>query len=564
MKSWIPLFIYTLLIVAFTTEPIYAGEMGLVSTLASPGEQRGGSFGSPVTTINDLNGDGNNEFMIAAVGESLLTEPRYSGHVYVLDGSTMRTLHILTSPNPQEFGHFGVGLSAIDDITGDGIADILASTPWENPDTSQLYAGRAYAFSGCDGSLIHEMASPTDTSSGLFGMNITGISDIDGDTWPDIIVSAHQENPFPQYLRSGAVHLFSGISGNHIRWIISPNIALGSGFGHSIATISDLNDDGIEDIIIGAPYEDGDVSSYAGRAYVISGADDQTLLSLLSPVEQLEELFGWSVAALGDVNDDTIPDIIVGAPEISEDSSIRYAEGSAYVFSGSNGQCIRTLTSPNPQSEGHFGNRVKCCDDMDNDGVSDIIVCADSEDSGAGMTSGRLYIFSGATGSLIYTVISPNAESNSHFGIDAICTGNEDGDGRLELLVGAPYEDPGLSPLGCGRVYVFTQGLKLSCSLEEDELTLSWTPIVAASGYWLYGSQNEPFFIPGLEPPYIHRIAVLSPGFDSIIRSDGIDDPMFNWTYQLIAVDRLGHDLEMSNRIGEFDFAYNPPTDNRP
>jgi|GEM_PF-1598054 len=548
-----------LLLIAFTPESICAGEMGLVSTLASPGEQRGGSFGSPLTVISDLNNDGYNEFMVAAVGESLLTEPKGSGHVYVLDGSTTRTLHVLTSPNPQEFGHFGVALSSIDDITGDNIADILVSTPWETPDSSELYSGRAYAFSGSDGSLIHEMVSPTDTSSGLFGMNIAGIPDIDGDTWPDIIVGAHQENPYPQYMRSGAVHLFSGLTGEHIRWTVSPNIAIGSGYGHSIAIISDLNGDGLDDIVVGAPYEDGDVSSYAGRAYVISGADDQTLLSLLSPVEQIEELFGWSVATLGDVNDDAVPDILVGAPEAGEGSSIRYAEGSAYVFSGSTGECIRILTSPNPQSEGHFGSRVKGCQDMDNDGVSDIIVCADSEDSGAGMTSGRLYVFSGATGSLIYSIVSPNAEPNSHFGIDAVCMGDEDGDDRLELLVGAPYEDPGLSPLGCGRVYIFTQGLKLTCSLDGDEIILAWTPIVAASAYWLYGAQNEPFFIPGFEPPFRHRIAVISPGFDSIIRSDGIGDPIFNWTYQLIAVDRLGQDLEISNRIGEFDFAYNPP-----
>ena len=547
-----------ILLLLISTEGI-SGEMGLLNTLSSPGELRGGAFGFSMDTLDDINEDEYAELVVAAIGESLQTEPRCAGRVYILDGSTTRALHELSSPNPTEFGHFGLSVSSIGDITNDGIGDILVSTPWEYPGESPQFSGRAYAFDGMNGSLLHEMISPTETASGQFGLIIAGLTDVDGDDCPDIAIGAPQENPDPSYERSGAVHVFSGASGNHLRYFLSPNIQTGGGFGFSVAPIQDINCDGTEDIVVGAPYEDGEVSSYTGRAYVISGVDDQTLLSLLSPVERIEELFGWSVAALGDVNDDNVPDIIVGAPEIAEGGAIRYGEGAAYVYSGADGDHIFTLSSPNPQNEGHFGSRVKCCGDMNNDGVPDIIVCADSENPGAGQTSGRLYIFSGATGDLIYTLTSPNAEAGGHFGMDAVCRGDNDGDGRYELIVGAPYENPGLSPLGCGRLYEFTQGLKLTASTDEGTILLSWTPIVPAYAYWLYGSADNSFFVPELESPYLYRLDVLSPGFDSINRVDGINDPAFNWTYQLIAVDRFGYEIESSNRVGEFDFAFTPP-----
>jgi hypothetical protein len=105
----------------------------------------------------------------------------------------------------------------------------------------------------------------------------------------------------------------------------------------------------------------------------------------------------------------------------------------------------------------------------------------------------------------------------------------------------------------CEAIITQEVELILSGSVSGGDLSLEWSPVAPAAAYWVFGAVNRPYFSPQMEPPFGHRVQVLSDTTWSV--AAGIADPDTNWTYQVIAVDGSGHDLARSNRIGEHDFA---------
>lgn len=98
-----------------------------------------------------------------------------------------------------------------------------------------------------------------------------------------------------------------------LRALVSPNAEPGGQFGHSVAGAGDIDSDGCPDIVVGAPEEDYSMTD-AGRAYVFSGADGSVLLRLLSSYPGYGR-FGYSVSGAGDVDDDGHDDVTIGAPQ---------------------------------------------------------------------------------------------------------------------------------------------------------------------------------------------------------------------------------------------------------
>ncbi len=170
--------------------------------------------------------------------------------------------------------------------------------------------------------------------------------------------------------------------------------------------------------------------------------------------------------------------------------------------------------------------------------------------------AGRAYVFSGQTGSLLSTLTSPNEETWGWFGVSVSGRGDVNGDGRADPMVGAHNEDPGASPSGAGRAYIFAVDapMILSGSVAGGVLVLQWTAWPGAAAYWVYGEEGEPYFSPGLAPGYEHRLAVLSPLFLSWSSPNGIGDPDSNWAYLVLAVDGSEQEMSRSNPVGEHDF----------
>jgi hypothetical protein len=316
-------------------------------------------------------------------------------------------------------------------------------------DAGASNVGRVYLFSGNQGTLIRELESPNPTAGGRFGCSVSGAGDVDGDGDDDVLAGAYFEDGGAS--NSGRAYVFSGATGALLRTLQSPNAETGGSFGSAVSGIGDVNNDAVGDLVIGA-YGEGGPAPPFGNVYVFSGKDGALLHTLRSPDTLSYGQFGKSVSGAGDVNSDGSPDIIIGArwEEVGATEA-----GRSYVFSGLTGTVLQTLVSPNPVAGGEFGSAVSGAGDVDDDGYDDVIVGAVYEDA-ASQRVGRAYVFSGQGGSLVLSLQSPSTQTypSPLFGCSVSGAGDVDGDGHGDVIVGAQGENDPSD--GDGRAYVFS------------------------------------------------------------------------------------------------------------
>lgn len=241
----------------------------------------------------------------------------------------------------------------------------------------------------------------------------------------------------------GKAYIVSGATGTVLRTFTSPNAETGGRFG-TVTAIGDLNGDGKPEILIGASYENpGAAPSDAGRAYIFSGDSlvATPLNTLVSPGEAASGLFGTQVAALGDLTGDGKGEFAISA----------LGEGKVYVYNSATLALLHTLTSPaGVTSLAVSGGRY----DVTGDGVPDLLLLAANETIGAQTDAGRAYLINGATGGLVHTFVSPNPETAAaYFGGGAIQVPDVTGDSVADIVITAPMETVGYAV--AGRVYLF-------------------------------------------------------------------------------------------------------------
>jgi hypothetical protein len=524
-------------------------------TLVSPKDQLAGWFGFSVSGAGNVDLDDYNDLIVGAPGED--ADSAGAGRAYIFTGGTGALVHSLVSPNQRSEGEFGTSVSGAGYTDSDWFADVIVGAPSESVNGDPWRAGRAYIFGGETGVVLHELESPNPEYAGKFGYCVSGAGDTNNDGYDDVIVGAYLEDPGGSPLDAGRAYLFSGLTGDTLRTLTAPFEMVNAWFGKAVAGIGDVNSDGFDDVVVGAPLTNSPSQFEFGAAYIFSGRNGNLLHPMTAPMAEEFDRFGWSVSGVGDVNIDGIPDVAVGAVWKRSGSSPDSA-GKAYVFSGTGGPPIYTLVSPNEQAGGHFGHSVSGAGDVDNDGCPDVVVGAPGEYSGASpWWAGRAYVFSGATGTALATLVSPNEQLGGVFGTSVSGAGNLDNAGNDDVIVGAYREYPGASPLYAGRAYVFPfpPPIVLSGHLTGGQLQLTWTECWGAEEYWIYGADNLAYFPPGLVPPYTHRLAIRPWWISTWFTPAGIGDPDHNWTYMVIGVDASSLEIDRSNRWGEHDFS---------
>jgi len=206
-----------------------------------------------------------------------------------------------------------------------------------------------------------------------------------------------------------------------------------------------VNGDGNPDFIAGAPFDSAGGSLYAGSAYVYSGPTG----ALIYRKAGAGNFFGNSVAGAGDANGDGKTDFIVGAP--FPDTLGSDASGGAYLYSGADGSL---LYQKNGAADGeNFGSSVAVAGDVDGDGKAEFIVGASLAAPGGALDAGSAFVYSGATGSLLYQ--KDGAADGDNLGAAVATAGDVTGDGRADFIVGATYADPG-GRTDAGSAYIYS------------------------------------------------------------------------------------------------------------
>ena len=328
----------------------------------------------------------------------------------------------------------GFAVSDAGDVNDDGFADVIVGAYGADPG-GLMDAGSAYVYSGADGSLLHQWDGGAAVD--LFGFSVSGAGDVNGDGFADVIVGAFAADPGGLSSASSA-YVYSGVDGSLLhQWDGEASFDF---FGASVSGAGDVNGDGSADLIVGAYGADPGGLLVAGSAYVYSGADSSLLYQWDGAAGG--DLFGESTSGAGDVNGDGFADVIVGAYRASPGGLLD--AGSAYVYSGADGSLLHQWDGE--ATDDQFGSSVSDAGDVNGDGFADLIVGA----PGGLFGGGSAYVYSGADGSLLH-----QWDSAAAFGYSVSGTGDVNGDGFADLIVGAHLASPG-GLMDAGSAYVYS------------------------------------------------------------------------------------------------------------
>jgi hypothetical protein len=293
-------------------------------------------------------------------------------------------------------------------------------------------------------------------STTRFGLTIVTIGDVNGDGVPDLAVAApFQDGDFDSFQRGfgmpqnvGKIFLIDGANLSILNEFNDPEfqqvqpLHFGGQLGASMAAVTDLNGDGITDLIAGVPHhldatDESEEKVNAGEAFVFSGKDGSVLFTLSDPTSEEDGKMGAAVAGLGDVDGDGVADLAVGVPgkDIGGEDGVPNV-GLVYLFSGRTGALIRTLNHPDQggaEAGAAFGSSLANAGDVDGDGTSDVLIGAPGE--------GHVFVFSGGTGNMLFDIASPVTEDIHSFGT-AVAGGKDfNRDGKPDFVVGSPNQE---------------------------------------------------------------------------------------------------------------------------
>jgi hypothetical protein len=374
------------------------------------GAAAGDGAGTSVSFAGDINGDGKDDLLIGAPGAAP-NGKNGAGRTYLIYGPLtngqidLSTVGVTTSGlvlNGEEAGDgAGESVSCWEDPLSGEVDDLLIGAPGATPldDFGEPIpmAGYVYAVHGGTANL-DDTATPgiielsrvangqADEVSGIVfigtdangevGRSVSGEVDIDGDGVPDIIIGAAQQGwviaGFDPKRKRGSTDLkptrepSGGTLGRQTGATDAISFfgaavytagAEGDLGGVSVGGAGDINDDGIEDLILGAPGVDIGQNIDAGKAYIVYGSltppvGEVSLSDVGSTVHGLVvegfeagDRLGHSVGGGRDLNADGIADALVGAPFADSLATTPQDAGETYVISPVSPEEVRVLTA---------------------------------------------------------------------------------------------------------------------------------------------------------------------------------------------------------------------------
>ncbi len=428
------------------------------------GEAAGNRLGYSVSSAGDFNGDGLGDIIVGAPFDNKYGNS--SGSAFLIFGDSNLTtppyLYRLSGEDRQN-GRFGHSVASAGDYNGDGKDDLIIGAAYDYFQASATGKGKAFIYFGTDPSFLSNLPDVVlhgplyqiglgGHSAIEFGYSVAAAGDFNGDGLADVIVGAPHENSGGPYSGGSAFISYGRYNGPY-------RAALqGRGpqdeFGFSVASAGDFNGDGLSDVIIGA-YND----HQAGAAYIFLGGSSLGVPDTTFLGQNDHDWFGYSVSSAGDFNGDGMDDVIIGAPHNNYRGTF---SGSTYIFFGKQTGIINTpdinadIVLRGLRSGDQFGISVSSAGNFNGDAWDDVIVGAWQDDRKNVNAGSASVYFGGIHPDVLADVVFLGQDSEDIFG-KSVSSGDFNGDGKSDVLIGAPYDDNNGS--ASGSAFIFYGGI---------------------------------------------------------------------------------------------------------